>query len=251
MMDYFSLLESQTSSVFYHGTSSEDAAKSIMRQGIKAPDLTNTKNTMLRPVVGKVYATPSLPYAMIYALGGASVFGNKTYQVPYRGNEDLFKRVIKDDGRFKGRYGYIFVMNKTDLQGDIQPDEDSIGEMYHIFLNGGPSQYTSPENTKVYETLRNNGDLNKVMRTLDSIATDNMRRKITDGEYAWYAKLGKRALTHKLFTPEIKKAFVDAGTHVAHEGTIIPSQVWRFDKAKAGWIEEDGSNFFKMAERIR
>ena len=76
--------------VYYHGTS-EKAARGIMRNGIQPPDLTVNPRHALSPVKGKVYITPHLKYALVNG-------------------------------------SHIFVIPGKELR-EIQPDEDSIGEM--------------------------------------------------------------------------------------------------------------------------
>ena len=44
---------------YYHGTSTDKAAKSILKNGISVPDLT-TRSGSLRPMEGKVYITPNM-----------------------------------------------------------------------------------------------------------------------------------------------------------------------------------------------
>lgn len=103
-------IESMT---FYHGTSNPDAGKSIIKQGLKAPDLTGKKG-FLTPVKGAVYATPHVDYAQIYAIGG-DMAGHKWDQ----------EREEKN-----GRHGYVFKFSGSKLS-NIQPDEDSVGEMLY------------------------------------------------------------------------------------------------------------------------
>ena len=61
--------ETDVSKIYYHGTSTDEAANGILKNGISVPDLTS-RSGALRPVDGKVYITPSIKYAYIYGLGG-------------------------------------------------------------------------------------------------------------------------------------------------------------------------------------
>lgn len=96
--------------VLYHGTSSSKAAEEILASGIRPGDLEGRKN-WLTPVPGRVYLTPSLKYAVIYALGGVMM-----------GHDVPAEWFVKE-----GPSGYVFEVPAGDLQ-DAQPDEDSVGE---------------------------------------------------------------------------------------------------------------------------
>ena len=53
---------------FYHGTKLTVAANSILKNGLQ-PGAMKQERGHLAPVAGKVYLTPTLSYAIIYALG--------------------------------------------------------------------------------------------------------------------------------------------------------------------------------------
>lgn len=250
-MRWKEIISERATRVFYHGTSNEEAAKAILENGINPPDLTTAKNTMLRPVVGRVYVTPHIGYAQIYAIGGA--FAGASYlRIPYEGNEERFKSVWGRSERNASRYGYVFVIPETALSGDQQPDEDDVGQLYHYALRGGTGGYADTHNQEVWDKLAANPILIRNFKyVMDTVVTAATRKRLMDGEYAYYARAGKQALKNKRFTPELKKALIDIGCHVAHEGSVIPSECWKLDKAKVGWLEKDGSNFFDIAERIR
>lgn len=96
--------------MFYHGTSDEETAHKIIKDGhIKSPEGPQGKSAMA-PVAGKTYITPHLHYAQIYALGG-DVAGHDSHNI-------------------KGEHGYVFGVSGKHLK-DIQPDEDSVGEQLH------------------------------------------------------------------------------------------------------------------------
>ena len=105
---------------FYHGTANSSSGLQILEQGLVIPpeEKTMQKNFM-KPVVGKVYLTPSIQYAIIYALGGDMA-----------GHDLPPNWLVKE-----GRYGYLFQINGIDLE-DVQPDEDSVGEI--LYNKNGP-----------------------------------------------------------------------------------------------------------------
>lgn len=141
---------------YYHGTTTEAAAESIMSNGLIPPDMTGKKDTMLKPVDGKVYITPDISYALIYAIGG-NIVGST---VP----ESFVNK--------EGRYGYVFLVDGNDLQ-DIQPDEDAIGE----FL----------ASDKCPEWLD---------RRSKAILGPSTYRRAKEGDYCWGARAGKTMLRH-------------------------------------------------------
>ena len=93
---------------FYHGTSKEENAKSIIDDGA-LKSIPRKTGGFLKPVENAVYISQKNSYAMIYALGG-----------------DIAGSNYHDFGN--GRNGYIFEISGKDLKS-IQPDEDSIGRI--------------------------------------------------------------------------------------------------------------------------
>lgn len=101
------LIEKLTSKI-YHGTSSEQAAKSILASKILKNKSSDTVESNFKPLENQTYFTTNLSYAMIYALGG-SMFG---HNIP--------ERMLKD-----GEYGYIFLGDNSKIVNHI-PDEDLV-----------------------------------------------------------------------------------------------------------------------------
>jgi len=192
---------------YYHGFSKESNLKGILEHGLQAPDLSNRKG-YLRPVEGKVYITPHLEYGIIYCIGGDMA------------GHEMSKNTLKEDGK----YGFLTVMDGQQL-ADLQPDEDSIGEMIHH---------------KKFSWLNHLADYYLAANTI---------KKIMNGEYQYFAKAGK-VLVKRLSDTE-KLALIDAGAHIAHGGKLIPKEIWKFDKTLSKELNKDGSNFFKLAERIK
>jgi hypothetical protein len=241
------------SMVFYHGTSSETMAKNIMQHGIQPPDLTingKVKNGHMTPVAGKVYITPKLAYALIYAMGINAV-GDKSYKVPYEGNEKVFKHVFNDDpsSRFGGRYGYVFKIDGNDLV-DIQPDEDEIGTMLHELLSKNNTlEFMKPHERETMEKALGDARLkNEILNIARQHLSDGTLKRVKEGEYSYYAKAGKVIV--KRLSDMSKLAMAQYGFHIAHTGAIIPREVWKVDKANLGYFANDGSNFFELAEKI-
>lgn len=238
---------------YYHGTASEAAAQIIIQEGIKPPDLElvgRKKNGYMTPVAGKVYITPDISYAQIYAIG-ANVAGDKSYQVPYEGNENTFKSVINfnPQSRYYGRYGYVFVISGDQLS-DVQPDEDSIGEFLNWILNDGHDKHRHIYTNNCMISAWNDKHLVSNMKWIASkYLADSTVAKIKDGWADYYAKGGK-VLVKKM--PDwMKLKMVEYGFHCAHTGPLMPTEVWQIDKTKIGWLNKDGSNFFEIAKRVK
>lgn len=180
---------------FYHATDSEEEAQSIMRDGFVKPG--KGGRGKMDPVAGRAYFTSDPEYAAIYALGG-DMAGHDVTQFP-----GFMER---------GQHGYIFEFRGGDFGGDIQPDEDSIGEaLYH----------------KQYDWL-------------DDLARKHVpaaqRRRIMDGEYADWASAGKKLVRH--MSDEQKFQMIRDGAHVAHSGAVRPRKVWSLDKADSINLEK-------------
>jgi len=244
--------EQLKSMIYYHGTASKDAAMNILKNGIQAPELETKRGSQLTPVKGRVYITPKLTYAMVYAIGMSGAFGSKSYQVPYEGNEEKFKHVFSSYvGKHGGRYGYVFTIDGKDLH-DIQPDEDEVGELYHIIKNKSLDYYSSRESdisVKVYEKIQKDESLQRrFVYFFERVVGEYTLNKIKQGEYAYYASGGKTAL--KKMSDEMKLELAQLGIHLSHGGTIIPKECWEIDKTLLGSLKEDGSNFFELAKKI-
>lgn len=193
---------------YFHGTSDDKAGKGILTKGINPPDLEFKKKTQLTPVKGKVYITPDIKYALIYAIG-ANMIGSK-----------LPERWIKAGEE----YAWLFVIDGKQLK-DIQPDEDSIGEMI-----------SNKEPMWIY---------NLAKREL----TTRQLEKVMDGEYSYWASCGKKL--NKIMTDIQKLHLIDAGAHIAHTGNLKPNECWKMHKNDNEKLKSDGSNFFKIAKRIK
>lgn len=207
---------------YYHGTDSESAAKSIMNEGKKSPDLELAPKRKLTPVIGKVYLTPDLKYGVIYALG-ANMIG-----------QDLSDSLVS-----KNRFGYLFVVSGKEIK-DIQPDEDSIGEiLFDLFSER--------------EQIESKVDLSK-LQWLKRLAENNLTplqlKKVKRyDDFGDLVVASKKLL--KYMTDDEKLKLIDAGAHVAHTGGITVEKVWRIDKKKSKELNKDGSNFFEIAERVK
>jgi len=194
---------------YYHGTSKDKFGEGILKKGINPPDLTTKKKNNLTPVEGMVYITPNLEYALIYALG-ANMIGSKSLPdfMTKKGEENM----------------YLFVIDGKQLK-DIQPDEDSIGEM---IMKKKPKW---------------------IWELADAVLSYDVMDRVMDGEYEYWAKAGKILL--KNMTDEEKLKLIDAGAHIAHTGSLKPKEAWILPKAENHRLNKKGSNFFKIAKRIK
>ena len=247
------LHEEAKDQLFYHGTSSEKAAQAILAGGIQPreismPDKAKSR-AQLAPAQGRVYLTPEIGYAAIYALGG-NMFGHET---------NIDNLIIDRDGSISA-YGYIFAIEGRDIQGDILPDEDCIGEFVtHLFsylaakhrldmLSSGVPEKWKGERASAERTIAYNGkdpinqpDAKHVADWLYSVAdramTEKQHRDIRDGFIGAQAAVGKKI--QKLLRLDIVKWMLDHGAHAAHLGAIHPTRAWRFKKRDAAKVQKE------------
>ena len=172
---------------------------------IKAPQ--EKRKGALSPVPGRAYVTPDIGYAQMYAIGG-DIAGHK-----YRSSD--------------AKYGYLFKIKGHALSHDIQPDEDSIGEM--IGNNKGPNWLHS--------------------LAIKHVAESRIQ-SAKSGEYTAFAKIGKQLVTK--MTPDQKIELITKhNAHVANLGDVEIHEAYRIDKHEHQHkLKRDGSNFFDYAERI-
>lgn len=199
---------------YYHGTWQDRYAKRIMKEGIQPPDLSIGKKNMFTPVKGKVYITPNIEYALIYALG-ANMIGSDS---------------IMPGWKMEGaKYMWIFVIAGTELL-DIEPDEDAVGEMVY---NQTPSWLVSLAKSKL---------------------TSNQYQKVMDGEYKYWAATGKKL--NKIMSDKQKLELIGiAGGGmqgaIAHAGALKPKETWKMLKTDNYKLKTNGSNFFKIAKKVK
>ena len=209
-----------SNTVYYHGTRSDEHAKSIMKDGaIKPPDLSD-RSGPLRPVDGMVYITPSISYAQMYALGG-NMAGHGTSQLEEQ----------------HGRYGYVFAIAGKELS-NIHPDEDSIGEMIHnkdIPWLDHMARYYLEE-----EPYDDEGQ---------GLGYHSLYDAVMGGEFDAMATAGRYLVD--VMSNEEKLSLIDMGADIAHEGPLKPMAVYRLDRRKSKLLKRDGSNFFDIAEKIK
>ena len=244
--------------VYYHGTPPEKAGKAILRTGIEPPDLT-TRGGAYRPVEGKVYLTPHLAYAILYTFGGQIA-----EKFMWAASNQKF---VEDSGYVQSEFpkhmwggsewGYLFVVPGKALT-EIHPDEDSIGEMIgngtapswllrmakHILTQVHPETQPNRPNSFHYPSIGHTELANLQQQNLYDLMMDY-------GEFQLKAQAVAGKILLGLMTPEQELRLLQAGAHVAHEGTVTPTQCWKIHKGEAHLVKPDGSNFFKVARRCR
>ena len=240
------LHEEAKNRLFYHGTPDEASAQAIISGGIQPreitmPDKAKSK-AQLAPARGRVYLTSELGYAAIYALGG-SLFGH----------DNTFFLQGKDP------YGYIFAIEGSNIQGDIVPDEDSIGQFLsdraeYTFAKEKITEIQHLPDTQrlAWEKVYNNqiaqyesSPLAKapqvVIWDLDWVytykATESQQRGLREGYIGAQAAVGKKAQPH--LRPETIKWMLDNGAHTAHLGAIHPTRAWKFLKTDAAKVKQE------------
>ncbi len=212
---------------YYHGTQSKETAISIWKHGLD-PKFTEIKygdsNPFQRPVAGKVYLASELRYGIIYAIGG-DILGHDPR--PSAMNE----------------IGYLFVFNGNDLV-DVQPDEDSVGQFLWAYFNRS-SEYVQ----KNFANIINSRVVANVAYSASRLLSDSTLKKLKDGEAVWETKVGKAML--KRMSDNEKQEFIHLGAHVAHDGKIVPYEMWSIPCKKSKLLKKDGSNFFEIAKLVK
>jgi hypothetical protein len=234
---------------FYHGCSKQDQADGILSTGIQPREVVmrgNAKDkSFLAPAKGRVYVTPSFEFAAIHALGG-DMFGHVWYSKYNVGpNKD------------KNPYGYIFGMLGDDLQGDVVPDEDVVGQVlgdlysYREALNSlknlSPGHPDYARLKPIYDREIEEGEQKPINQpdaadvrsvlvwAAENFLTNRQKQNITSYQVAHQSAIGKK-LQPKLNQAAVRW-FLDNGAHVAHLGAIHPRKAWRFKKVDAEKIK--------------
>jgi hypothetical protein len=232
--------------VYYHGTDNTTAGESILESGIIRPGNTEDKasRAFLKPMFNRVYLTPKVSYAQIYAIGG-----------DYAGAQSGPSNRTMETGQ----YGYVFEVKASDIH-EPMPDEDFIGEMVYIITKF--KNATARKDQKELDSLEKfyNEKMN-VMKSLPSNVIDDIyytahsnipasyMKKLLFGEYIYFAKAGKKLVKFLLRSTldSLVANFVGA---ISSLGETKISGAWRIDKALTPQLKRDGSNFFDHAEKV-
>lgn len=220
------ILSSVTDFIYYHGTDTEEVANKIMQEGLVPPPIPEHKHKMT-PIDNSIYLTPHIGYALIYALGG-NIAGNKA----------------PDNFINKNRYGYVFGVNIKQIRAKMSPDEDSVGDFLYHRLN--KYDYISEDGNRI--------QWSHIPYELEQIASKYLtirqweKVKVQD-DYADLCVAGKKLL--KYMSDELKQKLIDLGAHVSYVGNLIPEYIWKVDKEQSELYKADGSNFFRIAEKIK
>lgn len=210
---------------FFHGTNKENGEAIIKSGHIKIQD-TSSRKGMLTPVDGRAYITPDITYGLTYAVGG------------------LFSSV----SGVRGGEGYLFVIKGGEL-GDVQPDEDNLGELVYNLSRKGLEIDKKWDEKWIRNIKKNYPELASRFLTFAKYnLTDNQLEKIKDGEYSYFASGGKRLL--KSMSEEMKLALVEAGMHVSTDKNIKFTEAWKVTNEMMPLLKKNGSNFFQVAERV-
>jgi len=168
----------ETSRVLYHGTSQPGAFHKIIQNGLIGRAA--QERYSLAPIKGRVYMTPQLRTAIVYAIGG-DMLGSK-----------LPEHMVKPGER----YGYVFEIDSTDLTDDIMPDEDIVGQALvaaHRFQKTGKINTFSELDVELLDHPQLMRDLAYVFDTFTR-DVPSIRKGAVDGMIADQARLGKRVL---------------------------------------------------------
>lgn len=211
---------SEREQVYYHATSSEKAAQTITRDGVVAPQAAKSPRSLTAPVPGRVYLTPDISYALIYALG-CNMAG---HDIP-----EFVKKY--------GRYGYVFEIPGEGLS-DIQPDEDNVGKWVNKAME--MERDGTLERSSIEQSL---------LQLAQKHLSDRVFSKVRDGEYAYFAAAGKKLM--RWLSDDMKLVLIRAGKHIANQGPIKPTTIWQVDKTRSKEFKKDGSNFFHIAKKVK
>lgn len=180
---------------FYHGNYNQDAVKPILTSGLEGRE--EQGKSMLSPVKKGVYLASDFKYAMVYALG-ANMIGREF--TPFNITEQP--------------YGYIYTVTKENLK-DVSPDEDGIGELVWRIYEG-------------VETNLGSGDCFTLKRIAEDVATPNQLTRLKDGQYSYFAAVGKKIIP--LLPDNLKIRMIQTGISFFNLGRTKVSGVYIFKR---------------------
>ena len=185
---------------YYHATSNEELGETILKDRFIRP-LKDVGKAFQSPVKGRIYLAQTQEEASIYAMGGIIAPGPEAVR-----------------GFSRGDHGYVFLVDGNDFI-DVQPDEDSVGNMLHDALN----------DSHIFTNLRSDPDFRARLRGLASTyLTERQRWYAKDGDAIWLSHTGKVLLRH--LSDWLKIDMIRRGANVAHLGPLPVRGVYKFDR---------------------
>lgn len=184
--------------VYWHGTSGDERAASIMQHGLDPSRGTTSYSGHLTPHVGHVYLTPNLAVAIDYAYGK-----------------------IGDEGSFTPP-PYIFRFYGKDLK-NIEPDEDTISHIIIDVLRAKMIHKKEPASPVEQEIER------RLPKWLMQLARKDLRDPESHGLlnpkfFASAAGAAKEILND---LPEWARQHLSKDQSLAHVGPLQPTGGWR------------------------
>jgi hypothetical protein len=103
--------------------------------------------------------------------------------------------------------------------------------------------------SKILPWLKDLAEEYLYVEAVDPEFHQDLLSQVKTGDYDAWIAAGK--ILMDVITPEQHLEIIDEYGNIAHEGALKPSELWRIDRNKIPQLKPDGSNFFKLAEKIK
>jgi len=209
----------EKSQYYYHGTSNEASAKSILNSGSLVPGDHSSKDpSNLTPIVDRTYITSDMGYALIYALGANMIGEPSTANV---------------EG-----YGHIFKIHKSNIKNRM-PDEDVVGELARDIVSGDDDHGFIDTETQELTHLINYA-FDNIIDADEDEGYVSLYDRFIDQEYEFFAAVGKYVLSKG--SKRLIASFRRISQHHSGEGEMIIDKAWKFKKSDGAFMKKDGSD---------
>lgn len=200
--------------------------------GVLRPRAGPQGRAMLAPVQGRIYLTQDVSLAQIHAMGGA-----------YAGHE------LPESLKKGGTAGHVFAVRIDDSM-DVVPDEDNVGSLVTAAENIDRPVSPYSDQPRLDHNMRGDSVFSERMTGfLRECATEIQWRRARDGEMAYQAAIGKKAI--KLMPTWMKQKLLDYGANAAVRAESLPIEsAWRLEHSQTIDLVRDGSNFFQVARPV-
>lgn len=221
--------------LWYHGCSGKNIQEILSTKVLKPGNTADIKSLkMYTPLYNRVYLTPMIKFALVYAFGGH--LSNETPR-----NQDSYLCVVKGQNL-----------------NDIVPDEDIIADIMHLITYDRTKQsaiisqdYLERQAKEKNWSTQEIDFIKSLLRYIIFNMTPTQQINAVRMDYGHGTKIGKQLI--KKMSNEMKIDIINKTVghkSIAVEGEIPIYEIWKLNTKDYSRIKEQPSEFKKYAQQL-